>query len=76
MLEDYLRIEYKAISDKDTVVNLTNHSYFNFSEKSSNHKLRYCYFWEYAELVRFLVHKIMNNHEIKLINIYNLLFNW
>lgn len=44
MLEDYLRIEYKAISDKDTVVNLTNHSYFNFSEKSSNHKLRYCYF--------------------------------
>jgi len=38
-----LKIEYKAISDKDTVVNLTNHSYFNlsgdFSATIYNHKL-------------------------------------
>lgn len=27
--ENALRIEYRAVSDKDTVVNLTNHSYFN-----------------------------------------------
>ena len=27
--ENALKIEYKAVSDKDTLVNLTNHSYFN-----------------------------------------------
>lgn len=41
--DNSLKIEYKAISDKDTVVNLTNHSYFNlsgnFTEKIYNHKL-------------------------------------
>ena len=41
--DNSLKIEYNAISDKDTVVNLTNHSYFNlsgdFSEKIYNHKL-------------------------------------
>lgn len=41
--DNSLKIEYKAISDKDTVVNLTNHSYFNlsgdFTEKIFNHKL-------------------------------------
>ena len=31
-LSDYsLKIEYSAISDKDTICNLTNHSYFNLS---------------------------------------------
>lgn len=29
-----LRIEYAAISDADTVINLTNHSYFNLSPRS------------------------------------------
>jgi len=38
-----LVIEYHAVSDKDTVVNLTNHSYFNLSGHNSgdilNHKV-------------------------------------
>jgi len=29
--DNALKIEYSAVSDKDTVVNLTNHSYFNLS---------------------------------------------
>lgn len=33
--ENSLKIEYRAMSDKDTVVNLTNHSYFNLSGHSS-----------------------------------------
>ena len=38
-----LVIEYHGVSDKDTVVNLTNHSYFNLSGHNSgdilNHKV-------------------------------------
>lgn len=42
--EDALEIEYNAVSDKDTVVNFTNHSYFNLngalSQKTvNNHQL-------------------------------------
>lgn len=33
--ENELRIEYYAISDQDTVVNLTNHTYFNLAGHSS-----------------------------------------
>ncbi len=29
LTENALKIEYKAVSDKDTIVNLTNHTYFN-----------------------------------------------
>lgn len=41
--DNAIKIEYKALSDKDTVVNLTNHSYFNlsgdFRKKVLEHKL-------------------------------------
>lgn len=41
--DNALSINYSAVSDKDTVVNLTNHSYFNLSGHSSgdilSHKL-------------------------------------
>ncbi|MBE6053613.1 MAG: galactose mutarotase [Clostridium sartagoforme] len=34
--DNEIKIEYNAISDKDTVVNLTNHSYFNLRGHASN----------------------------------------
>lgn len=41
--DNELKIDYFAVSDKDTIVNLTNHSYFNLSGHSSgdilNHKV-------------------------------------
>lgn len=33
--DNTMRIEYKAVSDKDTVVNMTNHSYFNLAGYNS-----------------------------------------
>lgn len=33
--ENALKINYRAVSDKDTVVNMTNHSYFNLAGHSS-----------------------------------------
>jgi len=39
--EDELKIEYYAISDKDTIINLTNHSYFNLSGQGSGDVLKH-----------------------------------
>lgn len=36
--DNELLIKYRAKSDKDTIVNLTNHSYFNLSSKPNNLK--------------------------------------
>jgi aldose 1-epimerase len=39
--QDELRIDFDAITDKDTVVNLTNHSYFDLSGEASGNILDY-----------------------------------
>lgn len=39
--ENELKIDYTAISDKDTVVNLTNHAYFNLSGHDSGDVLKH-----------------------------------
>lgn len=39
--DNELKIEYYAVSDKDTVVNLTNHSYFNLSGQPTKDILKH-----------------------------------
>lgn len=39
--ENELKIDYSAVSDKDTVVNLTNHAYFNLSGHNSGDVLKH-----------------------------------
>lgn len=39
--DNALKIDYFAVSDKDTVVNLTNHSYFNLSGHASGNILKH-----------------------------------
>lgn len=39
--DNELKIDYRAVTDKDTVVNLTNHSYFNLSGHSSGSVLEH-----------------------------------
>ena len=39
--DNELKIEYFAVSDKDTIINLTNHSYFNLSGQGSGDVLKH-----------------------------------
>ena len=39
--ENELKLSYKAVSDEDTLVNLTNHSYFNLSGNCKNNILNH-----------------------------------
>jgi Galactose mutarotase and related enzymes len=59
-----LVIEYLAVSDKDTIVNLTNHSYFNLSGHNAgsilNHKL-----WMKANQFTPTTHDLIPTGEIR-----------
>lgn len=44
IVEDWLKINYNATPDKDTIINVTNHSYFNLNGEGSgtvlNHSVK------------------------------------
>ncbi|MBQ0150527.1 MAG: galactose mutarotase [Bacteroidales bacterium] len=43
--ENKLAIDYAARTDKTTVINMTNHSYFNLSGDPANHKITEDFLW-------------------------------
>lgn len=68
-----LAIDYKASTDQDTVLNLTNHSYFNLDGKASDNILNHSIHIDTTKLVE------VNDDQIptgKLIDISNTPFNF
>lgn len=43
--ENKITIDYEATTDKATVINMTNHSYFNLSGDPANHKITDDFLW-------------------------------
>lgn len=50
--DDKLDIFYEVLSDKDTILNMTNHSYFNLDGHNSGSVLQHTLFWRRIILLR------------------------